>query len=537
MRTELISAYYDSEEYKRKLIARLELMQECEVEMNRAAIIVNNLAPNPIEFIEAVCFLKIPEFGGSIKPFFLFQYQKDIIWRLVEAERSGQDIELLIDKLRGMGMTWLIAAYIYWRWLYTANWSCLILSRTETEVDDGTNIPDNSIFGKIRFMMEHSPSWIMPEGFSPKGKKGTSTDSSLRIINPVMGTSINGSSTNSNAGRSRRYSFIFIDECFYIERFLSVWKALQEVSRVKVFVSSVKQGRTAEKFKDLCESKGNYLTLSWKDHPWKDEAWFKDKMSLAEFDPDVVREFEVDYSISPKDQYYPEIRQAQIVPLEYDPKRPLYSFMDFGKQDLTVLGWAQFDGNHIDILEAFCGRQKPVEPYYIPFLNPDRTLASTDPYNETQIEILQLVRSWRKPVGYFGEQAHFNKVMPLNISIAQVLFRNGVRLICNSNAVRHEPRRHATALLLPKTRFNENSAGAMEMYDSLAQSRYAQTRGGTSEETGKKPIHDDEIADFRASFENLCVNVPRIIKSQREDVGPGFRDGGFAQNLITRLRV
>lgn len=537
MRSELIAAYYQSEEYKRKLIARVELMQECEVEINRASIIVDRFASNPVEFIEAVCFLKLPEFQSSIKPFFLFQYQKDILWRLVEIERSGEDVDLLIDKLRGMGMTWLIAAYIYWRWCFTPNWSCLIMSRTETEVDDGTSIPDNSIFGKLRFMMDHAPSWLSPEGFTAKGKKGTSTDSSLRIINPQIGSSINGSSTNSNAGRGRRYAFVFIDECFYIERFLSVWKALQSVARIKVFVSSVKQGRTAEQFKDLCKSKGNYITLSWKDHPWKDEVWFNDKMSLAEFDPDVVREFEVDYSITMKDQYYPEIRQAQIMPLEYDPKRPLYCFLDFGKQDLTVIGWAQFDGNWIDVLECFVGRQKPVEPYYIPFMNPDRGLDNTDAYNETQLETLKLVRSWRKPVGYFGEQAHFNKIMPLNISIAQVLFRNGIRLVCNTNAVKHDPRRHATSVLLPKTRFNENSSGAMELYDSIAQSRYAQTRSGTSEETSKKPVHDDEIADFRAAFENMCVNVPRIIRSQREDVGENFREGGFAQNLITRLRV
>lgn len=536
MRSELIAAYYDSEEYKRKLVARFELMQQCEIELNRASIIADTFAPNPVEFIENCLFLKLPEFQNSIKPFFLFQYQKDILWRLVEAERSGQDIELLIDKLRGMGMTWLLAAYILWRWYFTANWSCLILSRTESEVDDGTSIPDNSIFGKIRFMMEHAPKWLVPEGFTSKGKKGTSTDSSLRIINPAMGTSINGSSTNSNAGRSRRYAFIFVDECFFIERFLSVWKALQSVSRVIVYVSSVKQGRTAEKFKDMCKDRGNYITLSWKDHPWKDEVWFKDKMSLAEFDPDVVREFEVDYSVTMKDQYYPEIRQATIMPIEYDPKRPLYVFLDFGKQDLTILIWAQFDGNHIDILEGFAGRQKPVE-YYVPFLNPDSFNPDPDHYNETQKETLYLVRKWAKPKGYFGEQAHFNKVMPLNISIAQVLFKFGIRLMCNSNAIKHEPRRHATSQLLPKCRFNENSAGAMELYDALANSRYAQTKAATSEETGKKPIHDDDIADWRAAFENGCVNVPRIIRSQREDVGANFRDGGFASSLIARLRV
>jgi len=536
MRSELIKQYYDSTEYLNKLRARAGVLQECEEPLARSQIIADVWSCDPTRFIEDILFLKLVEYNNQIKPFFLFPYQKKILWKLVEAEQSGQDIEILIDKLRGMGMTWLVAAYMYWRWLFTPNWSGFILSRTESEVDDGTDSPDNSIFGKIRFFINHTPSWLMPEGFQSKMKKGTTTDSTLRLLNPVLKSSITGSSTNQNAGRSRRYSFVFIDECFFIEHFRSVWRALQSVARVKVYVSSVKQGRTAETFKDLIKAQGNYITLEYKDHPWKDDQWYKEKEKLAEFDPEVMKEVMVDYSVNIRDQYYPEIRQAQTIPLEYNPEKPLYSFIDVGKQDLTVLGWAQFDGNYLDILECYFNRQRELK-WYIPFLNPEMPINSEFTYGEAQMEFLMRVRSWKKPVVYFGEQAHFIKVMPLNVSIAQVLHQSEIKLVYNKNGIKYEPRRHAVSLLLPKTRFNSNSDGAMEMYDALAQSRYVSTNAPVSKETTLKPKHDEEIGDFRAAFENLCVNVPRVIRHQRDEVGDNFRGDGFARDIIKYLRV
>ena len=65
----------------------------------------------------------------------------------------------------------------------------------------------------------------------------------MKLVNPGTDCGIVGSTTNANAGRSRRYSFIFIDECFSVERFNEIWRSLQSVARLKVFVSTVKRGR------------------------------------------------------------------------------------------------------------------------------------------------------------------------------------------------------------------------------------------------------------------------------------------------------
>lgn len=535
MRTALIEAWYNGPEYLKKLQSRANNLRMCEADpLQRARLIMDIWAVDPVAFIEDFLFIHMPEFRNETKPMFLFDYQKRIIMRLLEAEQSGLDIELLIDKPRGMGFTWLVCGYLVWRWLFSPNWSGFVLSRTETEVDDGSADPSSSIFGKIRFLLGHLPPWILPPGFKAKGQKGTSTDSKLRLINPQMGTIIAGSSTNANAGRSRRYSFIFADECFSIERFTEVWRSLQSVARVKVFGSTVKPGRVFKEFKELIEGQGNYISLSWKDHPFKDQEWYDEQVKKAEFDPEVMKEISADYALNPKSQYYPEVAQAKVDSIQYDRKLPLYCFLDFGKQDLTVIGWMQFDGRQVKILEAYSNKQRPLD-FYVPFLTPNW---SYDPAKYPSTELLNRVRAWEKPVGYFGEQAHFRTDMPTNSSIAKELSKFGIRLIYNQYAINYDPRRKAAALLLPRCVFNRDSAGAMELFDALANSRYTSSVVATSKVSVLKPVHDDGIADFRAAFENGMVNLSRVIKFQRDRASEESEETrNFYSDLIKYLRV
>lgn len=531
-----IEAYYQSDEYKKKLRGRAELTQQLEEDQLFRAQMIVIWRTDPIRFMEDILWLKIPNYNNAIKPMFLFDYQKKIVQALLDAENSNQDVEQLIDKLREMGITWMVMSYMYWRWLFTENWSGFIMSRTETEVDDGTDSPDSCIFGKIRFHIKHTPKWLLPVGFVPKGKKGTSTDSTLRIINPQIGSTLIGSSTNSNAGRSRRYSFIFIDECFFIEQFNTVWRALQSVARVKIFVSSVKQGRVSEEFKNLCERAGHYLSLTWKDHPWKGQEWFDEEMKKAEFDPEVMKELSVDYSVSIRSQYYPQIRQAVTESIDYNRELPLYQFMDFGAQDKTVIGWAQFTGSKIHIIECISSSMKKTD-WYVPFMNPEVAYNPAH-YSPKQTEKLNRVRAWKKATGYFGEAAHFQRVMPLNTSIAQELSKFNIRLISNNNAIQHEPRYQATSLMLPKTVFNKDSDEVMELYDAIANSRIANTITSSASHSPIKPVHDKYISDYRSAAENLFVNIGRIIKKQREGLDIeeiGGRD--FVRGIMKYLKV
>lgn len=536
MNIKRIREYYDGPEYLEKLRQRVDNLRLLSVDpMSRARMVLDVYSIDFERFCEDFLFLIIPEFGDAVKPFFLFDYQKKIIRKIQEAELYGGDIEQLIDKPRGMGVTWLIVAYFYWRWLFTPNWTALILSRTETEVDDGTETPSNCIFAKIRWLIKRTPVWMLPEGFQSKGKKGTAHDSTLRIINPVMGSALMGSSTNSNAGRSRRYSVILIDECFAIDRFTEVHRSLQTVARIQIYVSTTKASREAKKFKDMCEEAGNYISLDWRDHPWKDQEWYEEQLKKAEFDPEVMKEVDKGYAVSEKMQYYPMVKEAKVYPISYNPDLPLYCGLDFGKNDLTVIVYVQFVGNLLHVVSCYANKNKGKAEWYAPFMNPEAEINPEFNYSELQKQKFLINRKWKRPTAWFGEVAHNIKSMADNKSISSVLVRVGVRIMVNTFAIEHEPRRKATGLLLPRMVFNEADDGAMDLYDAITNSRYKKST--SSKETSMQPEHDDEIADYRAALENICVNVGRILKHQRGDVDESMKKGGFAQNLISFLKV
>ena len=536
MRTLLLQNYYKSKDYFTLNKQRADIWNLCKTDPLFITKKCLEWKEDPVGFIEAFGWVIIPEFNNAIKPFFLFPYQRTIIKKIYKAEVSGEDHEILIDKPRGMGLTWTLTWYQLWRWLFTENWGGFNLSRSESEVDDGTIDPGSSLFGKYRWSIDHLPSWLIPEGFVPKGKKGTTTDMMLRISNPAINSSLIGSSTNQSAGRSRRYSLTFVDECFSIEHFQSVYRSLQSVSRVKVFVSTVKAGRIYQDFKNMTEAAGNYISLTWKDHPFKDQIWYDEQIKKAEFDPEVMKEIEVDYSVNIKSQYYPEIRQAKIQrDVQYDRTKPLYVGMDYGSQDSTVLIFAQFNGFDLVILECIRNTRRNLD-WYVPFLNPT-IVENPDFYTPYYRSRLKTTQTWTKPVAYFGEAAHFQKVMPLNRSIADELIKNGIRLTFNNYAVRHEPRRHATSQMLARTVFNFSSDGVTDLYDAIANSRYADTNRGTSKESHMKPVHDDIISDYRSAFENLCCSVSRVFRNQRKDIVDNPESKQFANNMIKYLKI
>jgi hypothetical protein len=281
----------------------------------------------------------------------------------------------------------------------------------------------------------------------------------------------------------------------------------------------------------------NYISLNWYDHPWKDKEWYEEQLKKAEFDPEIMKEVDKGYAIAEKLQYYPEIKFAKIMKIKYNPDLPLYCFLDFGKGDLTVIIWCQFDGNQMNIIECYYNSNKGKATWYAPFLNPEWNVEQGMQYTAGATEFMNRVRAWKKPTGWFGELAHSIKSMADGTSIASNLAKCGIRLIWNNNAVEHEPRRIATALLLPKMVFNEDSENVLKLYDAITNSRYSTS---TSTKSGAmKPVHDDEIADFRASLENGCVNVGRILKHQRQDMNDdsGFKKDNFAGQLINFLKV
>jgi hypothetical protein len=261
----------------------------------------------------------------------------------------------------------------------------------------------------------------------------------------------------------------------------------------------------------------------------------------AELDPEVLKEFEPSYMPSPKSQYYPEIAQSKLMPLQFNPKLPLYASFDWGQQDKTVIIWEQFDGKNILVLDAFI--YSGVSPsFYLPFLNIDLEYIE-DWYQVDYVKnMLNKVRSWRaSPKWVFGEVAHKQKNVFIEgdkrpYSIESLFRKYGIRFLAKGDGLSHQSRRHATSLILPRTIFNSESDGAMAIYNAIANSRYASTvRTGTSKDTTLKPVHTPEIADMRAAFENFAYNFARMLRDDYNESGGTREYDDVIKNIYRRL--
>ena len=106
--------------------------------------------------------------------------------------------DVLIEKSRDMGASWMCLTVFYWRWLFRSMQSFLMVSRKEALVDGA----GDSLFAHIDFLMKGTPTWMVP----------TFKRNKLKLYNLDNGSRIEGESTTDNLGRGGRRTALLIDE-------------------------------------------------------------------------------------------------------------------------------------------------------------------------------------------------------------------------------------------------------------------------------------------------------------------------------------
>jgi hypothetical protein len=191
-------------------------------------------------------------------PFCTWPVQDQLVEELVRSINDQEDI--LIDKSRDMGATWIVMAVFVWFFLFVPNIELLCMSRKEDLVDERFNI--NSLFGKVDYMLDLLPPWMQPELDRTKNK----------IFNRDNGSLLDGESTNRAAGRSQRYDAAMLDEFAMVEATgVDAWeiaRSLTDTTFCRIFNSTPKGPETA--FTKIRKS-GMVPTfvLHWINHPEK----------------------------------------------------------------------------------------------------------------------------------------------------------------------------------------------------------------------------------------------------------------------------
>ena len=270
---------------RKEYIKRFNLLKACEADISLQKALMTHYARNPIDWINDWGITYDPRARSSAKvmPFMLFQRQVEFVQFLqgcIEDKECG-----LGEKSRDVGATWLCCSYSVWLWLFVPGASIGWGSRKELLVDR-IGDPD-SIFQKIRMLLNHLPAWMLPRGFNLKTHA-----TYMKIINPATGATITGES-GDNIGRGGRSMVYFKDESAHYERPDKIEAALGDNTDVQIDISSVHG--TANIFyhrrmageewmpeKIMPRGRTRIFIFDWKAHPAKTQDWYDLRRTKAE---------------------------------------------------------------------------------------------------------------------------------------------------------------------------------------------------------------------------------------------------------------
>ena len=182
-------------------------------------------------------------------------------------------------KSRGVGASYFGSAYQIHAWLFEGGYAGSFLSMTEEEVDQ-RNDPD-SLFQKLRIMLEWVPSWMLPEGFWVG--QDSPHDNHRRLTNPENKSIITGKIGRS-PGRGGRSSLILVDEAAHIHNLKEARRAYRENTNTAIEMSTYRG--TGEPFYASAQQGGRQVfMIPWHAIPWYDDEWYEKKKAEYADDP------------------------------------------------------------------------------------------------------------------------------------------------------------------------------------------------------------------------------------------------------------
>jgi len=160
-----------------------------------------------------------------------------------------------------MGVTTLILAALFHRWLFRPMQSFLLLSAKEDRVDDMSD--PSCLFWRLDHMLDCLPKWMRPP-IEPRVHRKL-----LTLVNPETGSVFNGESTNANADRGGVRTAVMADEVGAMPNAESVIDAIGPLTE-SLFLVSTPQGQYGafyKKYQDwLVDAPDRIILLHWTMH-------------------------------------------------------------------------------------------------------------------------------------------------------------------------------------------------------------------------------------------------------------------------------
>jgi hypothetical protein len=203
--------------------------------------------------------------GDEFGPFATWDFQDKVFLDLLRAVEERRDV--LIEKSREMGASWMCLIAMVWLWLFHGWKKFLCMSRSEEAVESAD--PD-SLFWKIDFILDHMPAFLLPTNWSggpPWRKK-------RYLGNVDNGSTITGTASTGKAGVGGRATAMFIDEFSQIDEGKEVLHRTSDTTRCRIF-NGTHLGLDTAFYELSVRPDMRKLVLHWTMHPDKRKGLYR----------------------------------------------------------------------------------------------------------------------------------------------------------------------------------------------------------------------------------------------------------------------
>jgi hypothetical protein len=118
-----------------------------------------------------------------------------------------------VNKTRGIGLSVLVAAFIYWKWTFEPEVKIAVLTKDRDLLDSADF---NSSLGKLQYFYDNMPEWAK---YAKNGRKLLNRTSEKHFFqNQGNGALVQGFVSTSTKLRQLRFTWLFADEFAFYER-------------------------------------------------------------------------------------------------------------------------------------------------------------------------------------------------------------------------------------------------------------------------------------------------------------------------------
>lgn len=466
---------------------------------------------DPIYFFDTFLYTFNPKedpFHWRFKP---FPFQKRLIRQIIKYIHNGED--LFIEKCREMGATYTILGVFLWMWLYEPASNFLIGSRKEDYVDNRrgglVGNKEESLFGKLDYMILRLPPFILPEGF-----RHDKHFNYMSLINPVSGNSISGESSNQNFSRGGRQKAILLDEFAFWENDTAAWGSTADTTNCRIVLTTpgirpnkakrLRFGKDGEKIK--------IVTLPYNLDPRKTKKWLEEQRARRSVE-DFNREIMINWELSMTGRVYPEIDNASYGEFPLLLNAPTYFSWDFGLDGVSIGCWQKNPSNaKWRIIDSYHNEDKVIQ-FYLPLFG--RPMDSKFTYTDEDLRAIADFANYPKG-SHFGDPDVKKRSIQTGISTRQELEKAKIYIQCIDKNDFYIRREKTKIELQQGIEINSNPRNEY-FYEAIKSARYPQRKEESQATTPiALPIHD-WTSHPRTMMEYLFVNIDAYNQTDEEE--------------------